>query len=73
MEEGKLYDVWYRDDDRTRHKILRFKSAKDGLINFSNPSTEKEETLPVNGLVRIQGRDGRLTDEKDTPHDFPHN
>ncbi len=60
MDKGKKYEVYYRDDSQTRHKNLIFESNDGGLIHFFNDTNNKQEIIPVNNIIRIQG----MKDEK---------
>lgn len=58
MEEGKEYMVYYFDGDRVRGKKLIFKKEGPNFVEFYNPESQKEESLPVKSIRRIEGTDG---------------
>jgi len=55
METTEIYEVFYKDDKRTRHKTLEFLKVKDGLAVFNNLITGREENIPVTKIVRTEG------------------
>lgn len=55
MEEGTIYQVYYNDEERARHKTLIFVKVENGLIYFINERTNKTEIIPVNNIIRMEG------------------
>lgn len=55
MDEGTTYDVWYEDDERTRHKELTLVKYDGSTFQFYNTKNNATEIIPVSRVVRMQG------------------
>ena len=54
MDQGKTYDIWYKDENTVRHKTLIFEKIENNLLYFFNQQRQVREIIPINNTIRIE-------------------